>query len=322
MRYFVTGATGFLGGRLIRQLREHGHEVVALVRTLEGSDDLHRLGVELHRGDVTDPDSMRDGMAGAAGVFHLAAWYKLGTDPARAELVNVNGTGNVLRLMRDLAIPRGVYTSTLAVFSDTRGKLVDEDYRFEGRHLTEYDRTKWIAHYRVALPMIREGLPLIIVQPGVVYGPGDHSLIGATLDRGVRGRQWYVPARTAYCWSHVDDTAQGHLLAMQRGTPGESYILAGPVHSLADALGMAARTAGVAPPRVRLPPWLVRTSAVVMGALGGLFTPPPTLHPETLRASAGVTYLGDASKAQRELGYQPRSLEDGLRETLGVKQEG
>ncbi len=91
------------------------------------------------------------------------------------ERIHVQGTRNVLELMRELDIPRGVYTSTLAVFSDTKGRLVDETYRHNGPWLSLYDRTKWLAHYRVAEPMIRQGLPLVIVQPGLVYGPGDTS---------------------------------------------------------------------------------------------------------------------------------------------------
>src|SRR5688572_25446857 len=230
MRYFLTGATGFIGGRIARQLREAGPDVAALVRSPDKAEGLRALGVSLHTGDVTDRRSLRPAMEGADGVFHAAAWYVLGRpDRHEAERVNVGGTFNVLDVMRELRIPRGVYTSTLAVFSDTRGRLVDESYRFDGKHLTEYDRTKWLAHYHVALPMIeRHNLPLVIVQPGVVYGPGDHSRVRDTFVQYLRGRLRVLPKRTAYCWSHVDDTARGHILAMEKGKPGEAYILAGP----------------------------------------------------------------------------------------------
>src|SRR5262245_58314674 len=169
MKYFLTGATGFIGGRIARQLRAAGHEVVALVRDPAKAAELGALGVTLGRGDVTERASMADGLRDCDGAFHVAAWYKFGArDHSEAWRVNVEGTRNVLELMRDLHIPKGVYTSTLAVFSDTRGRRVDESYRFRGRHLTEYDRTKAAAHYEVALPMIERGLPLVIVQPGVV----------------------------------------------------------------------------------------------------------------------------------------------------------
>ncbi|MEE9268134.1 MAG: NAD-dependent epimerase/dehydratase family protein, partial [Thermoplasmata archaeon] len=173
MRYFVTGATGFIGSRLVRQLAEGGHEVAALVRTPPAARPLADLGVDVHKGDVTDRESMRAPMEGADGVFHLAAWFKIGAWDRRAAVpVNVDGTRNVLELMKELEIPRGVYTSSLAAFGDTHGKVVDETYRAEGRFPSEYDRTKWMAQVQVAEPMMEAGLPLIVVQPGLVYGPG------------------------------------------------------------------------------------------------------------------------------------------------------
>ena len=183
MRYFVTGATGFVGGQVARQLIAAGHSVVAPVRTPAKAQDLAALGVDVRQGDVTEKESMREAMRGADGVFHIAGWYKLGVkDKSEGERINVQGTRNVLELMRELEIPKGVYTSTLAVFSDTHGRMVDETYRYDGPHLSEYDRTKWVAHYEVADPMIAQGLPLVIVQPGLIYGPGDTSSVRTTLD--------------------------------------------------------------------------------------------------------------------------------------------
>ena len=183
MRYFVTGATGFVGGQVARQLIAAGHNVVAPVRTPAKAQDLAALGVDVRQGDVTEKESMREAMRGSDGVFHIAGWYKLGVkDKSEGERINVQGTRNVLELMRELEIPKGVYTSTLAVFSDTHGRMVDETYRYDGPHLSEYDRTKWVAHYEVADPMIEQGLPLVIVQPGLIYGPGDTSSVRTTLD--------------------------------------------------------------------------------------------------------------------------------------------
>jgi len=171
MRYFVTGATGFVGGRVVRLLRARGHNVAALVRTPSAAASLATLGVELCAGDVTDKSSMREGMAGADGVFHVAGWYRVGVrDRSAAAPTNIDGTRHVMELMRDLRIPRGVYTSTLAVNGDTHGTLVDETYRFAGAHLSEYDRTKAVAH-DIAVDFARAGLPLVIVQPGLIYGP-------------------------------------------------------------------------------------------------------------------------------------------------------
>src|SRR5207244_3025473 len=147
MKEFVTGATGFVGGRVVRQLIDAGHQVVVVVRNPAKAADLANLGIEIHQGDVTDKESMRAPMQGVDGVFHIAGWYKIGVrDKSDGEKINVQGTRNVLELMRELGIPKGVYTSTLAVNSNTHGKLVDESYHYSGPHLSEYDRTKWVAH--------------------------------------------------------------------------------------------------------------------------------------------------------------------------------
>lgn len=317
MRYFITGATGFIGGRVARLLVHGGHDVIALVRRPEAAQDLARAGIRLHPGDVTDPDSMRDGMRGADGVFHIAAWYRVGVpESAVAERINVEGTRNVLRLMRDLAILKGVYTSTLAVFGDTQGRLVDETYRADGPWLSEYDRTKWVAHYEVAEPMMRDGLPLVIVQPGVTYGPGDTSAVRETLVQYLRGKLRVLPERTAYCWGFADDTARGHLQAMERGTVGTSYIIAGPPHTVIEAFDIAERLTGIRAPRWRVPPGVMRVAAALVAPLEKIVRPPTLYASETLRVMAGATYLGSSARAARELGFAARPLEEGLRETL------
>lgn len=317
MRYFVTGATGFIGGHIARQLLQSGHEVAALVRTPRKARELEKLGAELYEGDITEKESMRAGMKGADGVFHIAAWYKVGLrDSSMAERMNVEGTRNVLELMRELGIAKGVYTSTLAVFGDTHGKMVDESYYDDGPFLSEYDRTKWMAHYEVALPMIKEGLPLVIVQPGLVYGPGDTSSIHDVWVQYLKRKLAASPKGVAYCWAHVEDIANAHIRAMQRGKEGESYIIAGPPHTLIAALAMAQKITGVKPPGLHPSTGMMKALAAIMGAVGRVVTLPPSMNAEYLRVSAGVSYLGSNEKAKRELGYSPRSLEEGLPETL------
>ena len=142
MRYFVTGATGFIGGSLARQLIAAGHEVVALARDPVKAANLVKAGAEVVKGDVVKKESMRAPMRSCDGVFHVAAWYRVGVRNWRdAERINVEGTRHVLELMRELGIPKGVYTSTVAIFSDTGGRLVDEQNRHDGPWLSDYDRT-------------------------------------------------------------------------------------------------------------------------------------------------------------------------------------
>jgi len=320
MKYCVTGATGFLGGHLARQLVTAGHQVRALVRSPESATALRALGVELHPGDITDRASLARPLDGVDGLFHCAAWYKVGVrDKRPAQRVNVDGTRNVLEAARERGVPKSVYTSTLAVFGDTHGKLVTEEYRHDGPHLSEYDRTKWEAHYLVALPMIAQGLPLVIVQPGLIYGPGDTSPVQRTLDQYVARKLPMTPRGTAYCWAHVDDVAHAHVLAMEHGRAGESYILAGPPHTLIEAFEIAERITGIPAPRMHPAPGVMRALAAVMGVVERAVPLPETYTAEGLRAIAGVTYLGDNAKARRELDYAPHPLEIGLRDVLPAR---
>jgi nucleoside-diphosphate-sugar epimerase len=319
VRYFVTGATGFVGGVLARQLRDAGHDVVALVRRPDAASKLGAIGIETRPGDITDRESVRHAMAGVDGVFHVAAWFKVrqsgmtrgardsrggGEERREAHRINVEGTRNVLEAMRDLGIPRGVYTSTIAVYGDTRGRVVDESIRPERPNTSLYDETKWRAHYEVAEPLIVAGLPLVVVQPGVVYGAGDRGPVRGAVDAYLERRLPVAVSTTAYSWGHVEDTAAGHRFAMERGRPGESYILAGPSHTFIDALRIAERITGIPAPRVIIPGALTAAAAAI-------------IRSESMRL-LGATYLGSSVKARRELGFYPRSLQEGFSEVLPI----
>lgn len=315
MRYFLTGATGFVGGRLASLLREKQHEVIAVVRNPEKAKKLESLGVTLVRGDVTEKESMRAAMQGCQGVFHLAAWYKIGArDITPGERINVAGSRNVFELMAELGIPKGVYTSTLAVNSDTKGKLADEQYHFSGKHLSEYDRTKAEAH-QVAKEFIHDGLPLVIVMPGLIYGPEDTSMSGDSMRDYLRKKLPMLPRKTAYSWAHIDDIVQAHWLAMENGKAGETYIICGPSHTLQEAYQIAEKVTGIKAP-LFVPPAVLKVSAALASLVEKFVALPDLYASETLRVTAGHTYLGDNSKAMHELGYHPRSLESGLAETM------
>jgi nucleoside-diphosphate-sugar epimerase len=315
MKYFLTGATGFIGGRLARQLRQAGHEVVAVVRNPAKAQDLAQMGITLHQGDVTEKESLRGPMTGVEGVFHVAGWYKVGVrDKSQAYAINVTGTRNVLELMRELKIPKGVYTSTLAVNSDTHGVEVDESYHFTGQHLSVYDQTKAEAH-EVAVKMIQESLPLVIVQPGLVYGPGDTSSVRTSFIQYLTRKLPIMPQQTAFSWAHVDDIAHAHWLAMEKGQVGANYFICGPTHTFINALELANEITGVPLP-LAVPPGMVRAMSAMMSVLDRFIPLPESYTGEGLRIIAGVTYIGTNARARRELGYAPRPLKEGLAETL------
>ena len=316
MRYAITGATGFLGGALARRLREAGNEVVALVRDPARAAGLAAAGVELVEGDLADPSALDRLCSGADGLFHVAGWYKVGSrTPEQGHRVNVEGTRNVLEAARRNDLPRVVYTSTLAVNSDTGGRVVDEAYRFTGEHVTVYDETKAAAH-DIAVEYAAEGLAVVLVMPGVVYGPGDTSQVGAMVERTAHGGRVAVPSHGGMCWAHVEDVAQGHVLAMEQGDPGAAYMLAGPRASLAEVLRLVAAIAGTRRPWT-LPVPIVRASAAASGVLGRVAPLPEDYAAESLRASL-ATYLGTPARAERELGWHARALEEGLRDTVAA----
>ena len=324
MKYLVTGATGFLGSRLALKLIQKGHRVHALVRDPGRAEDLKKAGAAIFQGDTTDRESVEAAMKGTDGVFHLAAIYRLGIrDKKTAERVNVEGTRNVLEAMQKLDIAKGVYTSSLAVFSDTRGRTHDETYRFEGRHISVYDETKWRAHFEVAVPLIEKGLPLVIVMPGAVYGPGDKSSVGDGFVDYMNGKLKMIPTATVLCWSYIDDVVEGHLLAMKKGRPG-AYIIAGPPAPIEKAFGFLEKFTGIEPPKRRTSPGMMKMLSVLMKIMEPVVKPVPAYSSEGLRVMAGATYLGDNAKARAELGYNPRSLEDGMRETAAflIKEHG
>jgi len=315
MKYFLTGATGFVGGYLARRLRELNHEVVAVVRNPAKAGGLIKIGVMVEQGDVTDKESMRAAMQGCDGVFHVAGWYKLGVrDKSPGYKINVEGTRNVLELMKELGIRKGVYTSTLAINSDTKGQVRDEQFHFTGKHISEYDKTKAEAH-RVALQFMKEGLPLVIVMPGLIYGPEGTGLSDDALRLYLRKKLPMISKRNAYCWAHVEDVVEGHILAMEKAAPGSVYIICGPQHTMVEAFEIAYHITGIKKP-MAMPPVMLKISAALVKPLEKIFTLPELYASETMRVSAGVTYLGDNSKAKNELGYQPRPLEAGLKQTL------
>jgi nucleoside-diphosphate-sugar epimerase len=153
-------------------------------------------------------------------------------------------------------------------------------------------------------------------MPGLVYGPGDTSSVRTTLIQYLQRKLPIIPKQTAFAWAHVEDIARGHILAMEKGRPGQSYIIAGPAATLEDALKQAEEITGVPAPRLRAAPGLLHAVAGLMRVVERVVPVPDEYRAEYLRINAGVTYIGDNAKARRELGYSPRSLKEGLAETL------
>lgn len=319
MKYFVTGATGLIGTHVVGELVDDGHDVIALTRSRPNADHLPDE-VRVVEGDITEKESLRDPMAGVDGVFHIAAWYFLGPGPReteKAERINVEGTRNVLELIDELDISKGVYTSTVGVYPGTGGQKLDETTVPDCPSFAVYFRTKWEAHYEVARPMMEAGLPLVVVQPGAVFGPHDKlygSARGAFRDY-LQGEFPMAPRNWTFPFDYAPDTARAHLLAMEKGEPGEDYIIASEPRTMAELFECAERITGIPAPRT-VPDWVFGGLATIMRGVEQVTTPPEGMEAEMMEFFAGRQYPVDNSKAKRELGIEHRPLEEGLREYI------
>jgi nucleoside-diphosphate-sugar epimerase len=320
MTVFVTGGTGFIGGHVVRKLRQRGDEVRALVRTPSKGTALQQLGCELVPGSLSDADAIRAAMEGCDAVIHGAAVYEVGIPESEHQAMhdaNVAGTETVLRAALDAKVPRVVYISTVAAFGNTNGEVVDETYEHPGTSYTSYyERTKVEAH-RLAKRLIAEdGLPAVIVQPGGVYGPDDHSAIGTQINQFLAGRLPLLPFPEAgFNLVHVEDVADGVLLALDKGQAGESYILGGEITTMRGLMDTLARVADRKPPKRTMPTGLLKAMTPIGPVVGKVMGQPPNLR-ELISTADNVTFWAKHDKAMAELGYSPRGLEQGLRDTL------
>lgn len=320
MKVFVTGGTGFIGGTVVRQLRERGDDVVCLVRSPEKAARLTDLGAEILSGDLRDADAMRSGMEGCDAVVHAAAMYEVGIPakqhPAMWE-ANVAGTESVMKAALEARVAKIVYVSTCGIFGNTHRKVVDEAYEHPGKEFTSYyEETKLEAHRIVKRMIAEHDLPAIIVQPGGVYGPGDTSQVADLLQEFFAGKLPLLPfPEFGICMTHVDDIAGGILLALDKGRVGETYVLSGPVTTMREAIETVAAVSGRKAPKRAMPTAMMKALTPIGPLVGKLMGQPPNLR-ELISSADGVTFWASHEKASRELGYAPRGMEEGWRQTL------
>ncbi len=323
MRLIVTGATGFIGGEVARLLRERGDDVRALVRTPGKAAGLRDLGCELVVGDLSDEAALTKACQDCDALIHAAASYEIGIRPDQRPAmsdVNVGGTERVLGAALSAGVRRAVYLSSVVVFGNTAGAIADEQWvRPEPASYTSvYEETKVRAHRR-AQEIAQAGLPLVVVQPGVVYGPGDHSEVGGLVDRFLGGKLPLLPfPDLGVTPVHRDDVAAGVLAALETGAPGQSYVLGGEPVRMRDLIAVLAEVSGRRPPRGAVPTALLRAMAPLGGVVGPLLGFPPNLR-EVITSSDGVTFWASSDKAAADLGWKARPLDQGLRDLLAAR---
>jgi dihydroflavonol-4-reductase len=320
VKVFITGGTGFIGGEIVRQLRERGDEVSCLVRSPEKGRAVAALGCELVAGDLGNTEALRKGMEGCDAVIHAAAMYEIGIPkkqhPAMWE-ANVTGTEQVMKAALEAKIPRVIYVSTVGIFGNTHQKVVDESYENpEQGYTSYYEETKLEAHKLVKRMIAEQDLPAVIVQPGGVYGPGDTSQVADLLQEFFAGKLILMPfPELGICMSHVEDIAGGVLLALDKGKLGETYVISGPATTMRKAIEAVAKASGRKAPKRDLPTGVMKAMIPFGPVVGKLMGQPPNLR-ELISSADNVTFWASYDKAARELGYAPRGLDEGLRQTL------
>jgi dihydroflavonol-4-reductase len=319
MKALVTGATGFVGAAVARALLGAQWQVRVLARPGSDRRNLKGLDVEVSEGDLADSRSLERAAQGCDGLFHVAADYRLGArDPAQLYRANVEGTRNVLSAAHRSGVQRIVYTSSVATIGiPADGTPGDEQSANSLENMIgHYKRSKYLAE-EVVREAARDGISVVIVSPSTPVGPGDVKPTPTgqlVLDAAAGRMPAYVD--TGLNIVHVDDVAAGHLLAYERGRPGERYILGGQDMSLREILGLIARLEGRNPPRVRLPYGVVLPIAYLAEGFARLTGRSGRITLEGVRMSRKKMFFSSA-KAVRELGYGWRppvqAFEDAIR---------
>lgn len=314
---FMTGATGFIGGRLARVLAERGYRLRCLVRARQRASDLGSLGAELLVGDASDEAAMRQGLDGARFACHLAGTYDLGrVDRDAMRRVNVEGTRAFLAALRTADVERALYTSSTVALGPA-ADIGSDDNVYNGPYPSVYHRTKTEAHH-LAVAAQRDGLPLVIICPALVYGPGDRGPSGRYVIDVLRHRVPGLSTKPAwFSYAHVDDVASGMAAALERGRNGSTYVLSGEHVSVNEFTKRIAQLGGTWAPPLRVPPFMIRVTGSIMDAVGRMTgVRLPVSRELADAAGTGERWVHSHDRATAELGYAPRTLDEGLPEVV------
>ncbi|KAL5992761.1 hypothetical protein ACLOJK_013680 [Asimina triloba] len=326
MKILVTGASGYLGANLCGALLQQGHSVRAFVRPTSDLSSLPPLNdggpLELAYGDVTDYPSLLAACSGCHVIFHAAAlvepWLP---DPSRFFLVNVGGLRNVLQAFKEAKTPQKIiYTSSFFALGPTDGFVADEKQTHHEKFFcTEYEKSKAAAD-KIALQAASDGVPIISVYPGVVYGSGKLTAGNAVARIMIERFNGRLPGYIGYgtdkmSFSHVEDVVDGHIAAMNKGRLGERYLLTGENASFAHAFDVAAIITGTRRPWFHIPLWVLDVYGWISVLVARITRKLPLISYPTVKVLRHQ-WCYSCEKAKTELGYNPRSLKEGLLEVL------
>ncbi|GMY28631.1 putative dihydroflavonol 4-reductase [Fagus crenata] len=327
MKILVTGATGFLGGKLCHALLQKGHPVRVLVRPTSDLSSLPQPtdggALEIVYGDVTDYQSLLSACSDCHVIFHVAAlvepWLP---DPSKFFSVNVGGLKNVLEAVRETeTIEKVIYTSSFFALGPTDdGYVADENQVHHEKYFcTEYEKSKAFAD-KIAMQAASEGVPIVAVYPGVIYGSGKLTAGNVVARMIIERFNWRLPGYVGtgndkFSFSHVDDVVKGHIAAMNKGQPGERYLLTGENASFRHVFDIAAIITETKKPMFHIPFWTIEAYGWVSVMFSRITGKLPLMSPPTVNVLRHQ-WAYSCEKAKVELDYNPRSLTEGLTEML------
>ena len=313
MTILVTGGTGYLGGAIVRALRDRGVQVRVLARSNSKTDWLTEMGVEIAQGDILNQSSIEAALDGCDTLYHAAAIYEFWI-PDKQHLIRteVDGTRNAMAAARSRGVSKVIYTSTALTIGEARGQIGNETTRHRGYFCTAYEEAKYKAEL-VVQEYVRQDSPVVIVNPGSVYGPGGLKAQGQATVDALNGKlPMAFPGIVSMVY--VDDAAQGHLFAAEKGRIGERYILSGTTIDAAELIQKACQLAGVKQPPVG-PIFMARLVATLGEFAARMTKRPPQLAKDTVSMFAHGFQV-DGSKAVQELGLRYTPLDEALPKTL------
>jgi len=314
MKALVTGANGFTGSHLVKALQRRGDSVVGLVRKSSNLSRLKDTEIQLFTGDITDRKALRQAMEDVDTVFHTAAFVEFGlVNASEMERVNVEGTQAVLEIAKEKHISKMVYCSTIGIYGDTKGQVVDETFeRTQENFSSAYDSTKYEAQQLVDNYAVI-GLPVVSVMPSGILGADDPHF-GPIFKLFLQGKlKLWVGGDRITGIVHVDDLVNAMILAAEKGERGEHYIISAGEIPSREMFEIISKQTGVSTP-VEVPPPIVRLVGNVLNPIGQLLSWNPPIGKERVHYLYDRCVRVNATKARQKLGWQPRSVSQTLQE--------
>ena len=320
MNIFITGSTGFIGSKLALKLANTGNTVHALYRSEEKVKNIRHDNIKLFKGDITDVESMKNAMQNCEQVYHIAAFTDVWTkNPDLIYNLNVKATENVFKIALDLGVKKVVFTSTAGVFGPSINNIINELTERTVDYFLKYERTKAIAE-NIAKKYVQKGLDVVIVNPTRVYGPGilsKSNSVTIMIKSYIQGRWRVIPGNGKSVGNYVfiDDVVKGHILAMEKGKPGERYILGGSNINYIDFFKTVRDISEKKYFMIKFPLMFMLAVSHFLMLLTRIFGVKPMITPALVK-KFNYQWNVSSKKAEKELGYQITHFREGADKTI------